>query len=174
MLMAVVGVVMAGAGPVLMLQGAQEQATIKHELAAQKIAFPSDTAQLPDALKRYAGEKVTSGSDAKAYADLISAQVAQVTGGKTFAELSAQPAAGGRTDEKLVQAQQAALAGESMRASLLSSYHAEQVTWLVIGLGVLLMAVGAVFAVTGFSMREPRIKVPDSPEALETLHLRLR
>ncbi|RZU52234.1 hypothetical protein EV385_4081 [Krasilnikovia cinnamomea] len=169
-LMAVLGVVMAGAGPVLALQGVQAQREVRHELAAQKIAFPTDQAKLPDALKRYAGEKVTTGGEAKAYAEFISAQVAQATGGRTYQELSAQPAAGGQ----LTQAQQTALMGEALRGSLLSANQAENLSWLLIGLGVLLTAIGAVFALTGFSMRPPRIVVPDSPEALESLHLRLR
>ncbi|GAB1689604.1 hypothetical protein KRM28CT15_14070 [Krasilnikovia sp. M28-CT-15] len=168
-LMAVLGVVLAGAGPVLALQGVQVQREVRHELAAQQIAFPADQAQLPDALKRYAGEKVTTGGEAAAYARFISAQVAQVTGGKTYTELSAQPTTG-----KLTQAQQSALMGEALRGTLLSANQAEKLSWLLIGLGALLTAIGAVFALTGFSMRPPRIVVPDSPEALESLHLRLR
>ncbi|WP_412742929.1 hypothetical protein [Krasilnikovia sp. MM14-A1004] len=169
MLMAVLGVVLAGAGPVLTLQGVQAQSEVRHELAAQKIAFPTDPAQLPDALKRYAGEKVTTGGEAKAYAEFVSAQVAKAAGGKTYTELSAQPTGG-----QLTQAQQTALMGEALRGSLLSANQAENLSWLLTGLGALLTVIGAVCALTGFSLRPPRIVVPDSPEALESLHLRLR
>jgi hypothetical protein len=166
-LMAVVGAVLAVAGPVLAMQGVQGLGAVKHELAAQKIAFPANPAELPDALKKYAGETVTTGDDAKAYAGLISTRMAQVTGGRTYTEL----AVGGAADQKLAQT---ALAGATQRTSLLGAYQADRVSWLVIGLGVLFVAVGGVFALTGFSLRPPRIVVPDSPEALETLHLRLR
>ncbi|MCU7731154.1 hypothetical protein ODJ79_46220 [Actinoplanes sp. KI2] len=166
-LMAVVGLVLVIAGPVLAMQGVQGHRAVEHELAAQRLAFPADKARLPDALQKYAGEKVTTGHDAKLYADLISTQAAQVTGGRTYAEL----AAGGAADEKPAQT---ALAAEMQRTSLLGAYQADRVGSLFIGLGVLLAAVGAVFALTGFSLRPPRIVVPDSPEALETLHLRLR
>lgn len=166
-LMAVVGMVLVIAGPVLAMQGVQGHRAVEHELVAQRLAFPADKAQLPDALKKYAGEKVITGHDAKVYAGLISTQVAQVTGGRTYPEL----AAGGPADQKPAQT---ALAAEVQRTSLLGAYQADRVSLLIIGLGVLLAAVGAVLALTGYSLRPPRIVVPDSPEALETLHLRLR
>jgi hypothetical protein len=96
-LMAVVGVVMAGVGPVLMLQGVRQRNAVGHDLAA--------------------------------------------------------------------------LAGEAQRAL---AYQAEQATWLFFALGVLFLVGGAILAVTGFRMQPPRIVVPDSPEALESLYLRLR
>jgi hypothetical protein len=136
-LMAVVGLVLAVAGPVLAMQGVQGLNAVKHELAAQKIAFPADRAQLPEALQKYAGEQVVTGDYARAYADLLPA-------------------------------------GATQRASLLSAYQADRISWLEVGLGVVLVAIGAVFALTGYSLQPPRIVVPDSPEALETLHLRLR
>jgi hypothetical protein len=170
-LLALVGAGMVAAGPVMVYEGVHGQNMISDELKAQQISFSADKAQLPDGLKKYAGQQVTTGSDAKAYADLIKTHVAKTTGGKTYSEVSEEWIAGGRTDEKLGATRQTAFMGETLRGSLMSAYQAEQVTLLVIGLGVLLTALGATFGVTAFSRREPKIAVPDSPEALETQHL---
>ncbi|GAB1646326.1 hypothetical protein [Krasilnikovia sp. MM14-A1259] len=133
MLMALVGAGMVAAGPVLVYEGVHGQSMITDELTAQKITFPADRAQLPDALKEYAGQQVTTGSDAKAYADLIM--------------------------------------GETLRGSLMSAYQAERVTWLAIGLGGLLIALGATAGVAAYSMYPRKIVVPASPEALVSGHL---
>jgi hypothetical protein len=172
-MMTIVGAGMFVAGPVMVAQGVQGQRLISDELTAQHVAFPADKAQLPDGLKKYAGEKVTSGSDAKAYADLIKTHVAKATGGKTYAEVSDEWIAGGRTDAKLAEVRETAFMGETLRGTLMSAYQAEQVTWLVIGLGALLTALGAVFGVTAYSMRPRKFVVPNSPEALESKHLNL-
>ncbi|BFU46868.1 hypothetical protein [Krasilnikovia sp. MM14-A1004] len=170
MLMAVVGAGMVAAGPVLVYEGVHGQSMIKNELKAQEIAFPADKAQLPDALKKYAGQHVTTGTDAKAYADLIATHVAKATGGKTYSQVSEEWIAGGRKDEQLGQARQTAFMGETLRGSLMSAYQAEQVTWLVVGLGALFVALGAVLGVTAFSLRTRKIVVPSSPAALVGEH----
>ncbi|GAB1691130.1 hypothetical protein KRM28CT15_29330 [Krasilnikovia sp. M28-CT-15] len=170
-LMALVGAGMVAAGPVLVYEGVHGQSMITDELTAQKITFPAERAQLPDGLKEYAGQQVTTGSDAKAYADLIAEHVAKATGGKTYSQVSEEWIAGGRKDAQLAQVRQTAFMGETLRGSLLSAYQAEQVTWLVIGLGGLFMALGAVAGVTAYSMRPRRIVVPASPEALVSRHL---
>ncbi|GAB1641937.1 hypothetical protein KRMM14A1259_23600 [Krasilnikovia sp. MM14-A1259] len=166
MLMALVGAGMVAAGPVMIYEGTHGQSMIKSELKAQEIAFPTDKAQLPDALKKYAGQHVTTGGQAKAYADLIATHVAKATGGKTYSEVSEEWIAGGRKDEQLGQLRQTAFMGETLRGSLMSAYQAQQVTVLVIGLGSLFIALGAVLGVTAFSMRTRKIVVPASPEAL--------
>ncbi|MGA5298443.1 hypothetical protein ACPCHT_00865 [Nucisporomicrobium flavum] len=169
--MALVGAGMVAAGPVMVYEGVHGQSMIKDELTAQKIEFPADKAALPDDLKGYAGQHVTTGSDAKAYADLIATHIAKATGGKTYSEVSEEWIAGGRKDEQLGQTRQTAFMGETLRGSLMSAYQAEQVTWLVIGLGALFVALGAVFGVTAFSMRTRKVVVPASPEALVSGHL---
>ncbi|MEV4703059.1 hypothetical protein [Actinoplanes sp. NPDC049316] len=170
-LMALVGAGMVAAGPVMVYEGVHGQSMIKDELRAQKIEFPADKAQLPDDLKGYAGRHVTTGSDAKAYADLIATHIAKATGGRTYSEVSDEWIAGGRKDEQLAQTRQTAFMGETLRGSLMSAYQAEQVTWLVSGLGALFVALGAVFGVTAFSLRTPKVVVPASPEALASGHL---
>jgi hypothetical protein len=159
------------AGPVMIYQGVAGQAMIKQELASQKIAFPADTAKLPAGLRSYAGEKVDTGPEAKAYAEYIKGHINQATGNRTYSEVSDAWIAGGRKDAELAQLRQTAFMGETLRGSLMSAYQAWQLTWLVIGIGALLVGLSVVFGATAWTLRPLRIAVPASPEALETRHL---
>jgi hypothetical protein len=169
--MGLAGVAMLVAGPIMIAQGVNGQDMIKDELAAQKISFPDDKAKLPAALQEYAGVQVTTGPQAKAFAEYIKGHVSDATGGRTYSEVSEEWIAGGRKDAELAQLRQTAFMGETLRGSLMSAYQAWMVTWLVIGLGTLLVGLGVVFGVTAWTLRPQRIAVPASPEALESKHL---
>ena len=173
-LMGLSAVAMLVAGPIMIAQGANGQTMIKDELASQKISFPEDKAELPAALQAYVGEQVTTGPEAKAYADYIKGHITEATDGRTYSEVSAQWIAGGRKDADLAQLRQTAFMGETLRGSLMSAYQAWQLTWLVIGLGALLTGLSLVFGVTAWTLRPQRIAVPASPEALETKHLAVK
>jgi hypothetical protein len=170
-LMGLAGAAMLVAGPIMIAQGVSGQGQIKDELASQKIAFPDDKAKLPPALQEYAGVQVTTGTEAKAFAEYIKGHIAESTDGRTYSEVSAQWIAGGRKDAELAQLRQTAFMGETLRGSMMSAYQAWMVTWLVIGLGALLVGLSAVFGVTAWTLRPQRISVPASPEALESKHL---
>jgi hypothetical protein len=150
--MGLAGVAMLVAGPIMISQGVNGQSMISDELAAQKISFPEDEAKLPPALQEYAGVQVTTGPEAKAFAEYIKGHVTEATGGRTYSEVSAEWIAGGRKDADL-------------------AHQAWQLTWLVIALGALLVGLSAVFGVTAWTLRPQRIAVPASPEALESKHL---
>jgi hypothetical protein len=169
--MGLAGVAMLVAGPIMIAQGVNGQEMIKKELASQKISFPEDRAELPAGLQEYAGVQVTTGPQAKAYAEYIKGHIVEATGGRTYSEVSGEWIAGGRKDAELAQLRQTAFMGETLRGSLMSAFQAWQLTWLVIGLGALLVGLGVVFGVTAWALRPQRIAVPASPEALESRHL---
>lgn len=156
------------AGPIMIAQGVSGRGQISDELASQKIVFTEDKAELPADLKQYAGERVDTGPEAKAFAAYIKGHIQKSTGGRSYSEVSSEWIAGGRKDAELAQLRQTAFMGETLRGSLLSAYQAWQLTWLVIGLGALLTALSVVFAVTAWTLRPQRITVPASPEALES------
>lgn len=91
----------------MIVQGLLVRRSITHELANQKIAFPSGTA-LPDPLGRCAGEPVRTGIQARAFSDLIADHVARAAGGRTYAAIADEWLAGGRTDERLARLRETA------------------------------------------------------------------
>ncbi|GAB2947385.1 hypothetical protein GCM10027280_40130 [Micromonospora polyrhachis] len=143
-LLGVTGVLFFVAGPVMAVRGLIGRKAITQELVQQRIAFPAG-GNLPAGLSRYAGVQVRTGEQAKAYSDLIGSHVAKATGGRTYAEISTELQAGGRTDEKLVRLREMAFMGQTLRGALLGAYQASQVTLLVIGLGALFTALGLTF-----------------------------
>jgi len=150
-LLAVVGVGLLLAGPILIARGTAGRRSIRAELSEQKIVFP-DRHELPAALAGYAGVQVRTGEHARAFADFIGANVARATGGRTYAQIAEELQACGGSDERLTRLRQTAFMGQTLRGSLLGAYQAWQVTTLVIGLGALVAAMGLAFlalAVTG-------------------------
>lgn len=143
-----VGAVLLVAGPVMVFRGRVGRGQIQRELAEQKIAFPQVDA-LPAALARYAGRQVTTGGQARAYADLIASHVATATSGRTYAQIAEEWQATGRTDERLVRLRETAFMGQTLRGSLLGAYQAWEITTLVAGLGCVNTAIGVVFLALG-------------------------
>jgi hypothetical protein len=147
LVLTVAGVLLLAAGPVLIAQGVLGRRSVVRELTQQRIAFPSTG--LPGPLARYADAPVRTGPAARAYSDLIAGHVAQATGGRTYAEIAQECMGPGRGDERLERLRQTAFMGETLRGALLGAYQAWQVTALVIGLGGLVVLVGAVFLLLG-------------------------
>jgi hypothetical protein len=160
------------AGPVMVYEGFHGQAQVRHELTAQKISFPAKGDKgLPASLAAYAGQRVTTGPQARAYADMVEVHVKAATNGKTYSEVSAAWIAGGMKDATLAQQRQTAFMGESLRASLMGAYQAWELSWLVVGLGALLFAMSFVLAASAWAIRPQRITVPESPEVLHHAEL---
>ena len=122
----VVAVVLAIAGVLLVWGGNYANNTVTDQLSAQNISFPADAAQLPDDLKSYAGQQVTSGQQAKAYSDLIAAHLTEVADGKTYSEVSAAWIASSddptTRDPALGAQRQTLFMGETLRGMLLNAY----------------------------------------------------
>ncbi|SDO89819.1 hypothetical protein SAMN04489867_0891 [Pedococcus dokdonensis] len=101
---------------------------VHSQLAAQHINFPAKgSEQLNDPkvkpyLEQYAGQQLTTGAQAKAYADhYIKVHLDEATGGKTYSELST--AARANPDDPKAQAMvDLAFKGETLRGLLLNAY----------------------------------------------------
>jgi hypothetical protein len=167
LLAALAGLAMLVAGPIMIAKGFNGQTQVRHQLTAQKIVFPASEKQgLPKAQVGFAGQQVVTGTQAKAYADMVETHVREATGGQTYSQVSGAWIASGMKDAKLAALRQTAFMGESLRGSLMGAYQAWEVTWLVIGLGALVTGLGIVFLGIGVALKPRRVKVPASPAGL--------
>ena len=101
---------------------------VKSQLSQQQIFFPkAGDAQLKEAaigpyLTKYAGQQLTSGAQAEAYADhFIAVHLEGIGGGKTYAQLSTQAQAN-PSDTKLAATVNTMFKGETLRGLLLNGY----------------------------------------------------
>jgi hypothetical protein len=163
-LLALAGLALLVAGPIMIYQGVHGQNQVSSELKAQKITFPAKgDKSLPANLQSYGGQQVTTGPQAKAYADMVEEHVKATTGGLTYSEVSNKWIAGGRTDNALAQTRQTAFMGESLRGSLMSAYQAWELSLLVIGLGALFSALAVVFGAASWALYPRRVQVAQAP-----------
>jgi hypothetical protein len=111
---------------------------VHDQLAAQKITMPTEQTGLADlpaedkaALEPYAGQQMTTGKQAQAYADhYIAVHLDEAAGGKTYAEVSGEyiaqcsdPKAAQSADCQTLAGQKATLfQGETLRGLLLYAY----------------------------------------------------
>jgi hypothetical protein len=131
---------------------------VRTQLTQQQVFFPeAGSDQLNDPavkpyLTKYAGQQLTTGVQAKAYADhYIKVHLNEATGGKTYSQLSTLSRAN-PTDEALAGQVQTAFRGETLRGLLLNAYAfwtmatvAFVAAWVALGTGgglVLLAALG--------------------------------
>lgn len=131
-LLTTVGLIVAAmllvAGGLLTWAHSFVQDEVHSQLSAQKIFFPpagSDALKDPAIkpyLSQYAGQQMTDGAQAKAYADhFIAVHLQEMTGGQTYAQLSSKALAN-PTDTKLAGQVQTVFRGETLRGLLLNAY----------------------------------------------------
>jgi hypothetical protein len=172
-LLALTTVALLIAGPIMIYKGFDGQQQIRQQLTAQKIVFPAKGDKgLPEDLQSYGGQQVTTGPQARAYADMVETHVKEATGGLTYSQVSAKYMATGAKDAKLGAQRQTAFMGESLRGTLMGAYQAWELSWLVIGLGSLLTAIGVVVGFTTYAYRPtgPREHpIPVSPAPHRTV-----
>jgi hypothetical protein len=101
---------------------------VTSQLTAQQIYFPKagDEAlaseEIGPYLNKYAGQQLTNGEQAKAYADhFIAVHIEEMTGGQTYSELS-HKAIANPDDEKLAGMVSTVFKGETLRGLLLNAY----------------------------------------------------
>jgi hypothetical protein len=101
---------------------------VHSQLSQQQIFFPkAGDPQLKEAeigpyLNKYAGQQLTNGAQAEAYADhFIKVHLGKIGGGKTYAQLSSQAQAN-PSDTKLAGTVQTMFRGETLRGLLLNAY----------------------------------------------------
>ena len=120
--------VLTTAGGLMLFAHNFVQDQVSSQLTSQRIYFPEKgSEQLNDPavkpyLEQYAGEQLTTGAQAKAYADhYIKVHLDEMTGGKTYAELSAKSMAN-PDDTELAGLVQTVFKGETLRGLLLNAY----------------------------------------------------
>jgi hypothetical protein len=142
---------------------------IHDQLAAQKIYFPAADSpaitSLPAddaaAMKQYAGQQLTTGPQARVYADnYIGVHLEDIAGGQTYAQVSAASLANPSNATLKAQAQ-SLFQGETLRGLLLNAYGWSQVAAVAfvaaIGLAVAAAAVlGAFIFELIVALRRPR------------------
>jgi hypothetical protein len=100
---------------------------VHDQLAAQKIFFPeanSESIKAPEfaPLRQYAGQQLTTGAQAEAYANYyIGNHLKEIGGGKTYSQLSAESMADPDNTE-LAGTVQTMFKGETLRGLLLNAY----------------------------------------------------
>jgi hypothetical protein len=123
----VLAVVLAVAGGLLAWGSNFVGGQVHDQLAAQKIFFPPAGSEgLPakefPGLQQYGGQQVTTGEQARAYADeYIAAHIAAIGGGKTYSELSTISRAN-PDDAKAKATVETVFRGETLRGLLLNAY----------------------------------------------------
>jgi hypothetical protein len=122
---------------------------ITTELTAQQIYFPAANSQaiaaLPaadaTAMNVYGGQQLTTGDQAKVYANsFINVHLGEVAGGLTYSQMSAKAQAA-PTDTKIAGQVATLFKGEMLRGTLLNSYG-----WWTIGTYALYAAIGLAVA----------------------------
>ncbi len=141
--------VLLAAGGLLMWGANFSDDYVHQELASQNVFFPDREAleaEGRDDLVQYAGEQVTTGKQAEAYASYIDGHLEGIADGKTYSEIDDRGAAAAVTEAEEAGADPAEIAelqatadqlkaqrdtlfkGETLRGLLLSSY-----AWATIG-----------------------------------------
>ena len=122
------------AGGLLLWGSAYVRNTVQSQLAAQQIYFPPQAAfahpkagseitpSMIPSVSQYAGQQLLTGQQAQAYADnFIGVHIANMTGGKTYSQLSAKAMAN-PTDTKLAAQVATVFKGETLRSILLNAF----------------------------------------------------
>ena len=121
-------IVLLVAGGLLTWAHSFANSNVHNQLAAQKIFFPPKGSEalaskdIGPYLNKYAGQQLTTGPQAKAYADhFIAVHLKKAGGGLTYAQLSSKSIAN-PTDTKLAAQVQTMFRGETLRGLLLGAY----------------------------------------------------
>jgi hypothetical protein len=137
-----------GAG-LLMYESNYITGTVHDQLAAQKIFFPTTSSAsfkaLPasdqQAMRPYAGQELTTGAQAKVYADnYIAVHLSEIANGKTYAQVSAEARAN-PSDKALAGQVTSLFQGDMLRGTLLNAYG-----WGQFGQYLFLAGIGAAVA----------------------------
>jgi hypothetical protein len=156
-------VVLLAAGGLLLWGSAYIHNTVQGQLAAQQIYFPPAAAfahpkagteitpSMIPSVSQYAGQQLLTGQQAEAYADhFIAVHIANMTGGKTYAQVSAESLAQ-PANTQLAATVGTVFKGETLRSMLLNAYgwwKVSQITYIaslsMFALGTL-AALGSIF-----------------------------
>jgi hypothetical protein len=132
-------------GVLALVGGNYANDVVKDQLTPQKISFPpAGSPELLPGIKQYAGQQVTDGGQAKAYAnDFIGVHLTKIAGGKTYAEVSSAALADPK-NPKLAAQKASLFQGETLRGLLLNAWGWSVVGTIATMAGFILLALGAV------------------------------
>jgi len=168
-----VAVILLAAGGLLLWGSTYVHNTVQGQLSAQQIYFPPQAAfahpkagteitpSMIPSVSQYAGKQLLTGQEAEAYADhFIAVHVANMTGGKTYAQVSAasiaQPG-----NAKLAGVVATVFKGETLRSMLLNAYGWWKVSQITYIAAITAFALGGLTLIgTGFALalgRRPEI-----------------
>jgi hypothetical protein len=146
---------------------------VSDQLGAQHITMPTSQTGLSDlpatdqaALKQYSGQEMTTGPQAKAYANhFIAVHMSEASGGKTYSEVSGQfiqqcsdpKAAATKACTDLAGLRQTMFMGSTLRGLLLYGY-AFATIGMIAGIGAIVAFIGSalLFLLAGFGFWHAR------------------
>jgi len=150
---------------------------VNDQLSAQKISFPAandkSITALPaadaTAMRQYAGQQMTTGDQAKVYADnFIAVHLSEIGGGKTYSQLSAASQAA-PNDTKLAGEVATVFKGTSLRGMLLDAYAWWTLGTVVFYAGIAMLVATAVVVLTlGFELVQWR-RSAGNPRTVEVV-----
>ena len=168
----ILAVVLLVAGGLLLWGHGFVNDQVHTQLAAQKIYFPPASSgaitSLPatdaQAMTAYAGQQMTTGAQAQAYADhFIAVHLREIGGGKTYAQLSAAALANPK-NTALAEQVQTVFRGETLRGLLLNAYGFWQMGQIMlIGAIVAFVAAAVMLTMSVFGIAHLR-RVPAEAE----------
>jgi hypothetical protein len=143
------------------------------QLSQQNITMPEGEAisSLPDedrqALEPFAGEPLTNGAQAQAYADhYIKAHLQGISGGRTYSEVSGEFQQMDPSDpdyEQVAGQRQALFMGETLRGLLLNAYAFWKMGQIALWASIAAFAGAAIFLVLALlGFRHARVVPPDA------------
>jgi hypothetical protein len=140
---AALGIVIVGI--IAVVGGGYDKKVVHDQLVPQKIFFPaSNSPELLPGVKQYAGQQLTTGSQAKAYANnFINVHLSKVAGGQTYAQVSTAALAS-PTNAKLAAEKATLFQGETLRGLLLNAWGWSLVGTIATLAGWILIALGAI------------------------------
>jgi hypothetical protein len=141
--MAAVGVIVVGI--IAVVGGSYDKKVVHDQLVPQKIFFPaSNSPALLPGVKQYAGQQLTTGSQAKAYANnFINVHLSKIAGGQTYAQVATASLAA-PTNAKLTEEKATLFQGETLRGLLLNAWGWSLVGTVATLAGFILIALGAI------------------------------
>jgi hypothetical protein len=135
-------------GIVAIAGGSYDHQVVREQLAVQKIVFPKPAAY-PN-LAKYAGQKVLTGEQARAFAnDQLGPDLNKIAGGLTYSQFAYsrvnKPWGDGRAGE--TQAEATLFTGETLKGLLLNAWGWAKLGSIAILAGILLIIFGAILFV---------------------------
>jgi hypothetical protein len=183
------GIILLAVGGLLLWGSAYVHNTVQGQLAAQQITFPPAAAfahpkagteitpSMIPSVSQYAGQQLLTGQQAEAYADhFIAVHIQNMTGGKTYSQLSAQAQAQ-PNNTQLANLVNTVFKGETLRSMLLNAYgwwKISQITYIIslaaFGLGTVSFLAG-IFGFARIRRERPGATV-FAPPAIEQINVR--